>query len=218
VHERLGCVPPLRQCNTPGESEVLNPTAQRLLECWSGALPCGGHLWRPPLRLRPRTFLSQANWRCALSVYLCQRQQRRRMCLGLRRHSGVSRLESVLPAQVKLLGWSALTGGSLFELGAVAGVMEAINTGRTTNFGHEVCRSSLAPCAATVLPHSAPTPAMPRRVGAPGGEQPVSTRQMKLHGNDRGKSASVSQPLCTATCVRTVSCAGRNPLPDHWNA
>jgi len=48
-----------------------------------------------------------------------------------------------------LVGWTALVGGTLFEAGAYAMVVEALNRGHTVRFGYEVQHSEatqITPC------------------------------------------------------------------------
>ena len=44
-----------------------------------------------------------------------------------------------------IVGWTALVGGTLFEAGAYAMVVEAVNRGHTVRFGYEVRRSQSLP-------------------------------------------------------------------------
>jgi hypothetical protein len=43
-----------------------------------------------------------------------------------------------------IVGWTALVGGTLFEAGAYAMVVEAVNRGNAVRFGYEVYRGAPA--------------------------------------------------------------------------
>lgn len=44
-----------------------------------------------------------------------------------------------------IIGWTALVGGTLFEVGAYCMVVEAVNRGNTVRFGYEVCKAQHSP-------------------------------------------------------------------------